>query len=129
MSVLRALLSIHLSFLGNKRGSFGCNKLQVSFAKEPYKIDDILQKRPIILWSLLIVATPYDTFVCEACINEARLIRGCDMGWLPLVGSLKLQVSFAKEPYKRDDILQKRPIILWSLLIVATPYETFVCEA
>ena len=28
-----------------------------------------------------------------------------------------------KEPYKRDYILQKRPIILRSLLIVATPYE------
>jgi len=28
------------------------------------------------------------------------------------VGSIKLQVSFAKEPYKRNDILQKRPIIL-----------------
>ena len=42
------------------------------------------------------------------------------------VGSLKLQVSFAKETYKRDDILQKRLIILRSLLIVvlivATPY-------
>jgi len=45
------------------------------------------------------------------------------MGWLRLVGSLKLQVSFAKEPYKRDDILQQRPIILRSLLIVATPYK------
>jgi len=44
------------------------------------------------------------------------------MGWLRLIGSLKLQVSFAKEPYKRDDILQKRPVILRSLLIVATPY-------
>jgi len=44
------------------------------------------------------------------------------MGWLRLVGSLKYQVSFAKEPYKRDDILQKRPIISLSLLIVATPY-------
>ena len=46
------------------------------------------------------------------------------MGWLRSVGSLKLYVnlyvSFAKEPYKRDDILQKRPIILRSLLIVAT---------
>jgi len=29
---------------------------------------------------------------------------------------------FAKEPNKRDDILQKRPIVLRSLLIVATPY-------
>ena len=34
----------------------------------------------------------------------------CDydaMGWLRLVGSLILQVSFAKETYKKDDILQK----------------------
>ena len=49
-------------------------------------------------------------------------IRYIDMGWLRLVGSLKVQVSFAKEPYKRDDILQKRHIILRRLLIVATPY-------
>jgi len=28
---------------------------------------------------------------------------------------------------KRDDILQKRPIILRSLLIVATPHQTFIC--
>jgi len=45
--------------------------------------------------------------------------------WLWLVGSLKLQVSFAKEPYKRDDILQKRPTILSSLLTVATAYSGF----
>ena len=45
------------------------------------------------------------------------------MGWLRLVGSLKLYVSFAKEPQKRDDILQKRPIIIRSLLVVATPYD------
>jgi len=44
------------------------------------------------------------------------------MGWLRLVGSLKLYVSFAKEPYKRDYILQKKLIILRSLLIIATPY-------
>ena len=43
------------------------------------------------------------------------------MGWLRLVGSLKLQVSFAKESYERDYILQKRPIMLRSLLIVTTP--------
>ena len=29
-------------------------------------------------------------------------------GWLWLVGSFKLYVSFAKEPYKRDDVLQKK---------------------
>jgi len=44
------------------------------------------------------------------------------MRWLRLVGSLKSYVSFAKEPYKRDDILRKRPIFLRSLLTVATPY-------
>jgi len=38
--------------------------------------------------------------------------RGCiHMGWLRFVGSLKLYVPFAKEPYKRDDILQKRATI------------------
>ena len=35
-------------------------------------------------------------------------------------------VSFAKEPHKRDCILQKKPIIWRSLLIVATPYDTFI---
>ena len=44
------------------------------------------------------------------------------MRWLRLVGSVKLYVSFAKEPSKRDHILLTRPIILRSLLIVATPY-------
>ena len=43
------------------------------------------------------------------------------LGWLRLVRSLKLWGSLAKEPYKRDYILQKRPTILRSLLIVATP--------
>jgi len=50
------------------------------------------------------------------------------MGWLRLVSSFKLQVSFAKEPYKRDDILQKWPMILRSLLIVAPPYVFVVCS-
>jgi len=45
------------------------------------------------------------------------------MGWLQLVSSLKLQVSFAKEPCKTHYILQKRPIDLRSLLIVAISYE------
>jgi len=37
-------------------------------------------------------------------------------GWLRLVSSIKLQVSIAKEPYKRDYILPKRPIIWRSIL-------------
>jgi len=47
------------------------------------------------------------------------------MGWLWLVGSIKIYVSFAKEPYNRDCILQKRAIIELSLLTVATPW--FIC--
>ena len=79
--------------------------LIVSFAEYRLFYRSLLQKRPIILRSLLVTAT---------------VVRH-DMGWLRLVGSLKLQVSFAKEHDKRDDILQKWLIILRSLLIEATP--------
>ena len=51
-----------------------------------------------------------------------HVVSSLNMGWLRLVGSLKWQVSFAKEPYKRDDILRKRRIIWRSLLIAATAY-------
>jgi len=49
------------------------------------------------------------------------------MGWLRLVGSLKLQVSFAEYTFFYRALLQKRPIILRSLLIVATPYTKLGC--
>ena len=74
-------------------------KLQVSFAEYSLFYRALLQKRPIILRSLLIVATPY-----HDCVTS-------HVGYVKNVGSLKLQVSCAKEPYKRDDILQKRPMI------------------
>ena len=45
------------------------------------------------------------------CVQITHLREKCIMGWLRLVGSLKVQVSFAKEPYKRDNILQKKRII------------------
>jgi len=44
------------------------------------------------------------------------------MGWLRLVGSLKLSVSFAEYRVFYRALLQKRPIILRSLLVEATPY-------
>ena len=48
------------------------------------------------------------------------------MGWLQFVGTIKLEVSFAKEPYKRDDILPKRPKHL-SILMTVSPHTcTFV---
>jgi len=45
------------------------------------------------------------------------------IGWLRLVGSLKLQLSFAEYSFFYRALLQKRAIILRSLLIVATPYQ------
>ena len=51
------------------------------------------------------------------------------MGCLRFVGFLKSSVSFAKEPYNRDDILQKSAMILSSLLIVATPFVNLYCRA
>jgi len=56
-----------------------------SFAKETYKI-----KGPIM--------------------TGVYGLHYAEYGGLRLVGSIKLKVTFAKEPYKRDDILQKRPI-------------------
>jgi len=46
------------------------------------------------------------------------------MGWLQLVGSFKLRVSFAEYRHFNRALLQKRPMIVRSLLIVATPYES-----
>jgi len=56
------------------------------------------------------------------------------MGWLRLVGSLKVQVSFAEYSLFYRALLQKRPIILRSLLIVANTYHfpqilTFFCSS
>ena len=54
-------------------------------------------------------------------VKNVRLIE--TVGWLWFEGSMKLQVSSAKEPYKTYYILQKRPIIQSILLSVATPYD------
>jgi len=55
-----------------------------------------------------------------------KIWKGLDsytyMGLLRLVGSLKLQVSFAEYSLFHRAPLQKRPVNLRSLLIVATPY-------
>ena len=48
-------------------------------------------------------------------------VLGCvGMRWLRLVGSFKLQVSFAEHSLFYRAILQKRPIILRRLLVKAT---------
>ena len=83
----------------------GSLKIYVSFAEYSLFYRALLQKSPMILGSLLIDATPYqhsrDRDNIQCTIN--------DMGWLRLVSSLKMYVSFAeyslfyrgyaKEPY------------------------------
>jgi len=63
-------------------------------------------------------------YVCIRCdyLLHDQEAAAVNMGWLRLVGSLKLQVSFAEYRFFNRALLQKRPIILRSLLIVATPY-------
>jgi len=46
------------------------------------------------------------------------------MGWLWLLGSLRLEVSFVEYSLFYRALLKKRPILLRSLLIVGTPYVT-----
>ena len=58
--------------------------------------------------------------VCER--DTGPIAARADMGWLRLVGSLKLHVSFAEYSLFYRALLQKRPIILRSLLLEATPY-------
>jgi len=64
-------------------------KLQASFAKEPYKTGDVLQKE-----------------TCNFTCLGGDLLRLWSLR-LRLVGSSKLQASFAKEPYETGDVLPK----------------------
>jgi len=59
--------------------------------------------------TLLIVATPYE-YILHMCLLSVHTCLSI------------AHIYETKEPYKRDDNLQKRPIILRSLPMVATPY-------
>ena len=63
------------------------------------------------------------TYECRLILANLKyhLASHLDMGWLRLVGSLELQVSFAEYRLFYRALLQKRHIILRSLLIEATP--------
>jgi len=87
-----------------RRRLVGCLELQVVFRKRATNYRALLRKM---------------TYEDKVSYESAP---PC-MRWLRLAGSLKTEVCFAKEPYKRDDILQKRPIFSRSLLIIATPKQ------
>jgi len=75
----------------------------------------------MILRSLLVIAAPYQIYHVQL-PNLLRLSYNSCMGWLRVVGSLKFQVSFAEYRLFYRALLQKRPVILRSLLIVVAPY-------
>ena len=80
-----------------------CNPCRNDYSHGRHKPDSTAQQRSLQL----------ATSTTVTCVINAT------MGWLRLVGSFKSYVPFAKEPYKRDYILQKRRVILTRLLIVA----------
>ena len=82
------------------RRPIGCLKLQVIFRKRATNYRALLQKM-----------TYKDKASCGSSALCILKWSHLGMGWLRSAGSIKLWVSFAKEPYKRDNILQKRPII------------------
>jgi len=65
--------------------------------------------------------------LCYLHMQIYKYVRCIHMGRLRLVGSLKLYVSFAEHRLFYKALLQKRPIILRSLLVVATPYTQNSC--
>ena len=58
---------------------------------------------------------------CSLIALVLPVYTGVHMGWLRLVGSSKLQVFLEEHRLFYRALLQKRPVILRSLLIVATP--------
>ena len=115
MSHVTCIRVSHVTHIWVSHVAYECDMLRTSGIKCRWHFlaDDILCDL------LRTLCTSYVTYEWGKSHMNVTYFR--TMEWLRLVGSLKLQVSFAKEPYNRDDILQKRLIILRSLLIVAIP--------
>jgi len=77
--------------------------------------------RDVHMCTVTFICVPRDSYVRSACLLSHSYVCTV-MGWLRLVGSLKLQVSFVKEPYTRDDILQKRPHLCIGIRVYCSPY-------
>jgi len=67
----------------------------------------------------------HDSLICICHESFICVTLPLDMKWLRLVGSLELSVSFAEYSLFYRALLQKRRIMLRSLLIIATPYHSY----
>ena len=95
--------------------------------KEPLILGLFCRKWPMKIRHLMTLRHP----VLQSWLSRSGVLQS----WLLRISTSTLALlvvqngSFAKEPYKKDDILQKRPIFQRSLPIVATPYTTELnCE-
>ena len=88
----------------------------------PHVLHPIMMLHPIMCYTSCVtphVLHPIMSYT--SCVTSTRNIC-IRMGWLRLVGSLKSYVSFAVYRLFQRALLQKRSIILRSLLLEATPY-------
>jgi len=85
----------------------GCLKSNISFCKRATNYRDLLQKMNCKDKESCASSPPCAHHVCACPTKDMQF----HMGWLWSIGLIKLYVSFAKEPYKRDDVLQKSPMI------------------
>jgi len=77
---------------------------------------------PMTISSLIFAGTGCNTHKrLLITLSYECILHSPHMGWLRSVGSIRLQVSFAEYRLFYRALLQKRPIILSILLIVATP--------
>jgi len=88
-----------------------CNTLQHTATHCNTPLSRLLSKSNILVTELIVYVYVYVYIYVYVCV----------MGWLRLVGSLKLYVSIAEYSLFYRALLQKRLIILRSLLIVASP--------
>ena len=93
----------------------GSLKMQVPFAKAPYK-RDLYSAEETYLFE-----EPTDRCHPISLVHHLRIFH--PMEWRRFVGSFKILVSFAMGTTKETYILQKKPIFLGSLQMVATPYH------
>ena len=74
-------------------------------------------------WVMAHIRMSHGTHINESWHTYEWVLMIHPMGWLRLVGSIKLPVSFPEYSLFYRALLQKRPIILSILLTEATPYE------
>jgi len=116
-----------ISWIFFSRGSGPPLKPYVSFAKEPYKRDFILQKRPISLRSLLIVARIYHEFACYMFDIVHLLAFPCLISWICVLFYVWNRRFACFSLFEIVDLLAFLCLISWICLLFYVWYLGFAC--